>query len=46
MATIQEGTLLWEPDQERKQKSNLYNYMNWLKQHRNIDLPDYHSLWT
>ncbi|MEW9677249.1 acetoacetate--CoA ligase [Lentibacillus sp. L22] len=46
MATIKEGTLLWEPDASRKQHSNINTYMNWLKQDKNLDFPDYHSLWN
>ncbi|SDR02934.1 acetoacetate--CoA ligase [Virgibacillus salinus] len=45
MSEINEGTLLWEPDEERKQQSNIYNYMKWLKQHKNMQFNDYHSLW-
>ncbi|MEN1968123.1 acetoacetate--CoA ligase [Lentibacillus sp. N15] len=45
MATIEEGTLLWEPDEHRKQNSNIYAYMRWLKQQKNLDFPDYHTLW-
>lgn len=45
MSQIKEGTLLWEPDEDRKQKSNIYDYMTWLKQHKNIEFNDYHSLW-
>ncbi|WP_106495170.1 acetoacetate--CoA ligase [Lentibacillus sp. Marseille-P4043] len=45
MANIKEGTLLWEPNEERKEASNIYAYMQWLKQHKNLDFADYHSLW-
>lgn len=45
MSHIQEGTLLWEPGETRKQQSNIYDYMKWLKQHKDLNLTDYHSLW-
>src|SRR5690625_7756605 len=45
MEQIEEGTLLWEPDENWKQQSNLYHYMKWLKQHKNLHFQDYHSHW-
>jgi len=45
MSYIQEGTLLWEPSEARKQQSNLYHYMHWLKQQKSLDFQDYASLW-
>lgn len=45
MGQIEEGTLLWEPDEKRKQQSNIYEYMKWLKQHKGLDFDDYQSLW-
>jgi acetoacetyl-CoA synthetase len=45
MEQIKEGTLLWEPNDKWKQQSNIYEYMKWLKQHKNLDFDDYHSLW-
>ncbi|WP_164670832.1 acetoacetate--CoA ligase [Virgibacillus doumboii] len=45
MSEIKEGALLWEPDEKRKEDSNIYNYMKWLKQHKNLHFDDYHSLW-
>lgn len=45
MAQTEEGTLLWEPNEKRKQDSNIYHYMNWLKKHKDLDFEDYHSLW-
>lgn len=40
-----EGELLWEPSEERKRNSNLYNYMKWLKANKNLSFHNYHSLW-
>ncbi|HLR69408.1 MAG TPA: acetoacetate--CoA ligase [Virgibacillus sp.] len=45
MNTVKEGTLLWEPTHNRMQQSNIYAYMKWLKQHKELDFQDYHSLW-
>lgn len=45
MAQTEEGTLLWEPSEKRKQQSNIFHYMNWLEKHKNIKFTDYHSLW-
>ncbi|MBP1968425.1 acetoacetyl-CoA synthetase [Virgibacillus natechei] len=45
MGQIEEGTLLWEPDENQKQQSFLYDYMNWLSERKNLHFDDYHSLW-
>ncbi|HLR61038.1 MAG TPA: acetoacetate--CoA ligase [Lentibacillus sp.] len=45
MSEIKEGTLLWEPDEKRKQQSKIYDYMNWLSENKNLQFDDYHSLW-
>lgn len=45
MSQIEEGTLLWEPDEKRKQNANICKYMKWLKQHRHLYFPNYHALW-
>ncbi|MUK89437.1 acetoacetate--CoA ligase [Ornithinibacillus sp. L9] len=45
MERIEEGTLLWEPNEDRKTRSNIYKYMNWLKNHKGLTFSDYHSLW-
>ncbi len=45
MSKIREGTLLWEPSEERKQQSNVYHFMNWLQTHKNKHFTDYHALW-
>lgn len=45
MTRIGEGTLLWEPSKKQKKASNLYAYMNWLKQQKGLGFEDYHSLW-
>ncbi|MFC7746802.1 acetoacetate--CoA ligase [Lentibacillus kimchii] len=45
MSDIKEGTLLWEPSEKRKQQSNIYDYMNWLREHKNLHFTDYDALW-
>jgi len=45
MGQIEEGTLLWEPNENWKQQSNIYHYMKWLRQQKNLHFQDYHSLW-
>src|SRR5690625_1513292 len=45
MSQIKEGTLLWEPSEERKQQTNMNTYMNWLKKNKDLHFDDYHSLW-
>src|SRR5699024_1515934 len=45
MTRIGVGTLLWEPSKKQKKASNLYAYMNWLKQQKGLGFEDYHSLW-
>src|SRR5699024_5156132 len=45
MGHIEEGTLLWEPDETWKENANIYHYMNWLKTHKHKYFNDYQSLW-
>lgn len=45
MSTLKEGTLLWEPSEQRKENSNLNHFMNWLKANKNLNVTDYTSLW-
>ncbi|MBX6396045.1 MAG: acetoacetate--CoA ligase [Alicyclobacillaceae bacterium] len=46
MATIPEGTLLWEGSESFKRSTNLYRYMNWLAETRNLAFQTYHDLWN
>src|SRR5690625_6878215 len=46
MGKIQEGTLLWEPSEERINESALYDYINWLKKHKIIHINNYNELWN
>nr|WP_026682928.1 acetoacetate--CoA ligase [Priestia megaterium] len=45
MKQVSEGTLLWEPSNERKKNSKINHYIHWLKQHKGLDFQNYHSLW-
>jgi acetoacetyl-CoA synthetase len=40
-----EGKLLWQPTQDWIEKSNMYDYMQWLKSHKNLEFKNYHTLW-
>ena len=42
---VNEGDLLWTPSPERIANTNLANYQRWLKDTRNLEFPDYQSLW-
>lgn len=44
-SSVQEGTKLWEPPNEFIEESNLYHYMKWLEEHKNLKFTDYPSLW-
>src|SRR5690625_3021973 len=46
MSYVEEGTLLWEPTTKRKDESNLYKYLDWLKSEKKLDFTDYPSLWN
>ncbi|SHE69958.1 acetoacetate--CoA ligase [Streptoalloteichus hindustanus] len=37
--------LLWQPDPERVARSRVTAFRHWLRAHRDLDLPDYTSLW-
>ncbi len=43
--TIQEGTILWEPDEEAKNQAAITKYMRWLDTRKGLHFDDYHSLW-
>lgn len=45
MGRVEEGTLLWGPDEERKKATNIHAYMTWLRKHKNLYFDDYHALW-
>ena len=43
--SVVEGTLLWEPSESIKQRSNVSRYMRWLASHKGLDFADYAALW-
>lgn len=45
MEHIEEGTLLWEPNETWKTNANMTTYMNWLKAHKNKHFDTYQALW-
>ncbi len=38
-------TLLWEPSEKFVIESNLFRYMQWLKENKNLSFQDYQELW-
>lgn len=46
MNYVEEGTLLWEPTEKRKNESNLYKYLSWLRSNKQLNFLDYSSLWN
>ncbi len=45
MSEIAEGTLLWEPPAEQKNRSELRRYMQWLADRKGLAFDSYHALW-
>lgn len=45
MSHINEGTLLWEPSEQWKKQSNLYDYMSWLYREKGLKFQSYSTLW-
>lgn len=43
---IEEGTVLWTPDEERKRSSRLRAYMDWLSAERALTFGSYEELWS
>lgn len=46
MSYIEEGTLLWEPDNHWKNNANITAYMQWLAREKRHDITTYEELWT
>ena len=44
-AGVSAGDLLWEPSNERKQRSELLRYLRWLEERRGLRLATYDDLW-
>ena len=45
VASIPEGTLLWQPSPERLKNARLTAYMAWLQKTRGLTFADYNALW-
>src|SRR4051794_41192413 len=45
MATQEQGTVLWEPSAERRERATLTRYMAWLESERGLSFDDYEALW-
>jgi acetoacetyl-CoA synthetase len=45
MAIAAEGSLLWQPSEERLKNAGLTRYMGWLKTRKGLAFADYHALW-
>ena len=43
--SIKEGTILWEPPNDRIKAANITRYMKWLKKDKGLDFTDYDKLW-
>ncbi len=42
---VEEGTLLWEPNAQQKENSNLYAYISWLGKEYGLHFSGYDELW-
>jgi acetoacetyl-CoA synthetase len=43
--SVEEGTILWEPSQEFREKANITRYLKWLKDEKGLDFDGYGPLW-
>lgn len=43
--SIKEGTILWEPPNDRIKAANITRYLKWLKENKELDFSDYDKLW-
>lgn len=37
--------ILWQPDRQQIEGSQLHAYMRWLSEHKGLEFADYHALW-
>ena len=37
--SVDEGTILWEPSQEFREKANITRYLKWLKDEKGLAFP-------
>jgi acetoacetyl-CoA synthetase len=45
MTETAEGTLLWEPSEEFKERAGISHYMRWLREEKGLSFDDYAELW-
>ncbi len=45
MQSLQQGDLLWQPDEESIRTANLTGYMQWLRETKALPFASYHALW-
>ena len=45
MTETAEGTLLWEPSEEFKERARISRYMRWLRDEKSLSFDDYAELW-
>src|SRR3954454_23615161 len=45
MPSIGEGSLLWEPSADQRQRANLTTYVRWLRETRGLTFDSYEALW-
>ena len=43
---VAEGTLLWQPSEQRRGSANITRYMGWLEENRGLHFGSYHDLWA
>ena len=43
--TVKEGTILWEPTEDYKNRANITKYLTWLESEKGLSFKDYNSLW-
>ncbi|BCJ85503.1 acetoacetate--CoA ligase [Effusibacillus dendaii] len=46
MTILTEGTVLWQPSEDRVNESGVQKFINWLAQNKGLIFTDYHSLWN
>ena len=42
---IEEGTILWEPPEDRNARANITRYLRWLDSEKSLSFKDCNSLW-
>ncbi len=45
MSEADDGTILWEPSAEERERTTLTRYMAWLAEHRELSFSGYRELW-